>query len=113
MIWNGTIGNGDEQSPGHSKMDNPLSLDFLGMRYSQIANNMLAGTAHPDEDSPRKPCHLTGRRRLEGFPMPAEPDFDDAVAANALVDAAGNGFYLRQFRHRSIVGDLPPDAERG
>jgi hypothetical protein len=46
--------------------------------------------------------------------MAAEPGFDDSVATHTLVDAAGDGLHLRQFRHRSIVEDRGlADARRG
>jgi hypothetical protein len=46
---------------------------------------------------------LEPRRRLEWLAVPAEPDLDDAVAAQTLVYAAGNRLDLWQFGHESIV----------
>jgi hypothetical protein len=37
--------------------------------------------------------------------MASEPCMNDAVAAQAFVDATGDGLHLRQFRHFIIVGD--------
>jgi hypothetical protein len=58
---------------------------------------------HGQKNAPLKPLALSPRRRLERFPMPAEPYLDNAVAAHPRVDAAGNGLHLRQLWHRSIV----------
>jgi hypothetical protein len=75
---------------------------------------MLSRAMHAQEYAPLKARGLPVRRRLERSAMAAEPGFDDAVATHPLVDAAGNGFYLRQFGHRSILedrGTADADAE--
>ena len=105
MRRNGSVRGGNEQSSRHPKMHNPLRLSFAARVRSQIANNMLADATHAQEDPSIEPRGLPSRQCLEGLPMPAKPDFDNAVATHSLLDAAGNGFYLRQFRQRSIVED--------
>ena len=52
-----------------------------------------------------KTLGLADGRSLEWLLMVAEPDLNNAIAANPVVDATGNGLYLRQFRHLSIVGE--------
>lgn len=54
---------------------------------------------------------LAGARCFEGLRMAAEPDLNDAIAADALVDAASNRLHLGQFGHRLIVEDC--DSGRG
>ena len=73
---------------------------------------------HTQKNAPFKARCLLGRRRLEGLAVAAEPGGGDAVAAHPLVDAAGNGFHLRQFGHLSIVeagwsGDVVRSAWEG
>ena len=52
---------------------------------------------------PLQPFGLERRWRLEGFALPAEPNFHNAITAQVQVHTAGDGLDLRQFGHRSIV----------
>jgi len=53
--------------------------------------------------APFEPPGLPRRRGLEWLPVPAKPDLDDAVVAQALVYSARDRFDLRQLGHRSIL----------
>jgi hypothetical protein len=50
-----------------------------------------------------KPIRLLRRRRFEWLRVRAEPRVDDTIALHAIMNAARDGFNLRQFGHRSIV----------
>jgi hypothetical protein len=58
---------------------------------------------HGQHYAPFKALGLLCRGCLERFPMRSKPGMDNAVAAHSSVYATGNGFYLRQFWHLSIV----------
>src|ERR1039457_5175352 len=113
MGGNGTLGSGDEQPPGHAEMHDPLGLwravrpvcTEPAVRRPQLADDVLSRAMHGQNRAPLKPPGLSRRRSLERLAVPAEPDLDDVIAAQTLVYAAGNGFHLRKFWHRSIVED--------
>jgi hypothetical protein len=50
-------------------------------RSPQFANDVFSRAMNRENRAPLQPLGLARRRRLEGLAMPAEPDFDDAVAA--------------------------------
>jgi hypothetical protein len=64
---------------------------------------VLAGAMDRKNGAAGKPIRLLRRRRLERLGIGAEPRLDNAIAAHAIMNAARDGFNLRQFGHRSIV----------
>ena len=66
---------------------------------------MFAGAVYGENRAAYKLFRLAGARRFEGLRKAAKPNFNDAIAADTLVDAASDRLYLRQFRHRLIVED--------
>jgi hypothetical protein len=64
---------------------------------------MLPGATNMDDVGMfQHGCDLGGRR-LKHLRLIANPDGFDNVARNALIEAAGNGFYLRKFGHWELV----------
>ncbi len=72
---------------------------------------MFAGSVNGEDFASGKSLGLPSAAGFEGLWKPAEPDLNHAIAADALVDAASDGFHLRQFGHRLIVEDR--DRSRG
>ncbi len=70
---------------------------------SQLANDVLSRAMNGQERAAFEALGLARRRRFEGLAMPAEPGFNDAVAAQALVHSAGDRLDLRQLGHPFIV----------
>jgi len=106
----GRIGGGDEKAAGHAQVDDPLGVDFgrngtriFLQRRAQLADDVLAGAVDGDDEAAGERGGLDGGRRLEGLGMRGEPGVNDAVAVDAPVDAAGNGFHLGQFGHEVIL----------
>ena len=65
----------------------------------QIEDNVFAHTMDAVDAPAGQLLRHELRRRLEGLRLFAEPGGFDAVPAQALIDPAGDGFNLRQFRH--------------
>ena len=112
-----TFRGGDEQAAGHAEMDDPLGIRFAASSppraaacNAQFADNVLAGAMDGEDGAAFKASGLACGRGFEGLAVAAEPGFDDPVAAHARVDSAGNGFYLRQLGHRSIVEESGADG---
>ena len=66
---------------------------------------MFAGSVNSENRAADEFPGLAGARRLEGLRKAAKPNFNDAIAADALVDAASDRLYFRQFRHQLILKD--------
>jgi hypothetical protein len=60
---------------------------------------MLPNPMHFEDHPAFEPRRLLLRRSLEWLRMRAEPDLDNAISAQALIDPAGDRFNFRQFRH--------------
>ena len=70
---------------------------------AQFADYVLAGAMYGEDGAAFKSFGLACRWSFEGFAMRSEVNLDDTIAADALVDSAGNGLDLWQLGHRSIV----------
>ena len=110
---------GDEEATRHAEVDDPfgnyLVCGGLTFGLSGEANDDVFADALDVEDGAIfEAFGLERRPGFEGLFVGAEPGFDDAVAAQALVDAASDCFYFRQLRHSVIVDARPrvPDADR-
>jgi hypothetical protein len=109
------VGSGDQKTPGHAEMDDPLGVGrghggasgFLSRRVwhslAQLKNNVLAGAMDGKDGAISEPAGLLRRRRLKRLRIRTEPRFDDAIAAHAIVNTARDGFHFGQFGHRLIV----------
>ena len=86
---------GYEQAAGHAEVNDPLGRRSLAARVSQIADNVLADAADSEDRAAFESGGLFGWRIFEWLRVGAEPDLDDAVAAQPLVDTAGYGFDFR------------------
>ncbi len=126
---NWSIRRGDQQTPGHAQVDDPLSPGSLrpvwargGVAWksgcnagriqgrSQLAHDMLAAAMDSQHGASQKASGLPRWRSLEWLAVRAEPNLEDAVAAHPLMNAAGNGFHLGEFGHRIIVEDCAQGA---
>lgn len=65
---------------------------------------MFADAADGEDGAAFKAFGLAGRRIFERFAVGTEPDLGDALAADAVVDAAGDGLDLGELGHESILG---------
>lgn len=111
----GRIRCGHEQASCHAKMNNPLCLRLLQLQgppipggilligTSQIAHDMFSQAADRKKYLPFQALRHTRWWCFEGFTMTAEPDFQNAIATDAIMDATSNRFYLGQFGHELIV----------
>ena len=92
MGRDGDVGGGDEEAPCHAEMHDPLQGRFVA---GQVEDDVLADTM--DEVDARSGEGLGHRigRGLEGLLVAAEPDRLDAFAADAFIDAVGDGFDFR------------------
>ncbi len=113
MRGNRRIRGGHKQPPRHAKMHNPLRERLLllarfSANSSQLADNMFSGAVHGQQNPPLQAGSLRLGLRFEGLRVRPEPNLNDAVSVQALVDATGNRLHLRQFWHRSIVEDGAP-----
>ncbi len=90
---------GDEQAASHAEVDNPLCCVRRTCRGAELADDMLAGAMDRSNSPSDESARLMQARGLEGLRNSAEPGFGDAVASDAFVDAAGDGFNFRKFRH--------------
>ena len=109
MSGYGGFGCGDEQTAGHSEVDDPLHCmerTFGRERclfVVQADDNVFADALDAENDASLEAFGLARRRRLEGLPVRAEPRMKDAIAAKADIHAAGDGFHLREFGHSTIL----------
>jgi hypothetical protein len=109
--WSGRIGN--EQAAGHAQVDDPLGIGNWifrcgcapagAMWKAQLADDVFAGTMDGEKDASSQSSGDFFGRGFERLRMGAEPDLEDAVAADPLVDTAGDGFHFRELGHRSII----------
>lgn len=72
---------------------------------AQLAYDVLAGSMNPENDAAGETFCLARAWRFKRLRMRAEPHFDDAVEAEALVDSASDGFYFGQLGHLIILVD--------
>ena len=80
-----------------------LVSDSASIIAAKLKHDVLAGPVDGNDLALMESFGLSGGWCFEGLGMGTEPDFDDAVAADARVDAAGDCFNLGQFRHRLIL----------
>ena len=73
------------------------------MAWPELADNVLTGAMDGEKDAAGKSAGDFFRRSFEGLRMGTEPDFENAVAADPLMDTAGDGFHFRELGHRSII----------
>lgn len=85
---------GDQQAASHAKVHNPLGCRLRQRGFSQIADDVLSDAADSEDHAAFEACGLFRRGIFEGLGVRAEPGFHNAVAAQALIHAAGNGFDL-------------------
>jgi hypothetical protein len=113
VVRHRTVGSGNQEAAGHAKMHNPLGVRFccahfatahqrVTGRKAEFADNMFAGAMYREDGAAFESFRLLGRRCLEWLGVAAEPCFDDAVSADAGVDAECNGLHFRKFRHGSL-----------
>ncbi len=117
MGLDGSIGGTNQQPPGHPQVHDPLRLDrdlrkiFRRERTpdrsgrAELADDVFAGTVHREKDAALKPVRLLGSRSLEGLAVRTKPSRNNAVAAHARIDTAGDSLHLRKLRHRIIVDE--------
>ena len=118
----GPLRRGDQQAPGHAQMDNPFRLrrgrgrfgrgsflrgsasrGFLDEPLTELADDVFADSLDREDETAFDALRLLRGRSFEGLGMGTEPGLDDAVAAEAEVDAAGDGFHFGQFGHSCIL----------
>jgi len=104
-----------EQAAGHAEVNDPLSIWLrvgIGLRGwggvgrrggAQLADDVLARPVNREDDAAGEALCLARARSFEGLGVGAEPRLDDAVAAQAFVYSAGDGFNFGQFGHRFIL----------
>ena len=78
--------------------------------WAQFEDDVLSGAVHRQDGAACKSFDLARWRCFEGLRMAGKPGLDNAIAANALVNAASDRLHLRQFRHRFIVEDCRSQA---
>ena len=104
----GDIGVRDEEAAGHAEVDEELGGCWGGAAPCSLSRR--AGTFEGDNDGFADAADLgdggagedvgdLGFGGLEGLGLTAGPDGRDALAANAVVDAVGDGFNLGELRH--------------
>lgn len=70
-----------------------MSEDRIG--GAKFAYDVLAGAVNREKNAAFEALCLPGGRSFEGLWMGSEPDRKNAVAADPLIDAAGDCFNLR------------------
>ena len=104
------VGGGDEQAAGHAEVDQALRVRrarfarrwSLRGRFGQVNHDVLADAVDAgDAQAGERGGHLM-RRGFERFFIGGEPGGDDAVAADAAVDAVGYGFYFGELGHGQV-----------
>jgi hypothetical protein len=73
------------------------------LSWAELANDVFAGTMDGEKDASGESAGDFFGWSFEGLGMGAEPDVKNAVAANPLIDAAGDSFHFGELRHRSII----------
>jgi hypothetical protein len=71
--------------------------------WTKLANDVFSRAMHRQNGAPFKSFGLSRWRRLERLRVRTKPHLRNAVPMHTLVHAAGDGLYLRQFRHLYIV----------
>ena len=61
---------------------------------AKLADDVLSGAMDGEKDATGETADDFFGRGFEGLGMGAEPDIEDEVAADPLVDAAGDGFHF-------------------
>jgi len=97
--WN--LGSRDQETSGHSKMDEKLGSFLVA---EKIDDDGLADAVDALDATAREDLGDLSRGGLEGLRLAAGPDVDNLLAVDAGVDAVGDGLHLREFRH---VPSLP------
>lgn len=64
---------------------------------------MLAGAVNGKEHAAGEATGDFLGRSFEGLRMGAEPDVENTLAADPLIDAAGDGFHFGELGHRTII----------
>lgn len=88
----------NEQASSHAQVDDPLCCGLVQITcagFSEFDDYMLAGAVNAKDRAAFEACRLPSRRILEWLFMRAKPGFQDLVAAQTLVDASSDSFYLR------------------
>lgn len=117
----GGIWGGDQQPTRHAEVHDPfrgggwahgggLAERALSLAAGQICDGGLGRGAKPEDDvfadafdgedgAAFEAFGLARGRVFEGLALGAEPGIDDAITADAGVDAAGDGFDFGEFGH--------------
>ena len=115
MGSNRRVGRGNQQSPGHAEMNDPLCrrrlcrwqlfcrLRRFAAGWTQFEDDVLSGAMDIQDSTALELASLAGGGRFERFAMGGKPGFDNAVPANPGVDTAGDRFHLGQFGHDLIL----------
>ena len=99
--WQRNLRLGDEQAAGHSEVDEKFNRALLLLRAAVCDGHHdgLAYAADAVDSGAGQRVGDLGLGRLEGLRLAAGPDAGDALAVNARLDAVGDGFDFRKFRH--------------
>jgi hypothetical protein len=90
-------------------MEDPLSgrSDFAQIQRTfgstQFADDVLSRAMDGEDRASFQAFGLACWQSFEGIAVTAEDNLDDAVAADAIMDSAGDGLDLWQLRHWAIV----------
>ena len=92
------IGIGDEQAAGHAEVHDPLDRVAVGIG-AEVEDDVLAHAVDALDGAAGERLGHGGGRCLHRLALAREPDFLDAVAVDAGVDAIGYGFDFGEFGH--------------
>jgi hypothetical protein len=95
----------DKKASSHAEMDDPL--DTAGVVGGKIEDDVLADAVDALDAFASEDFGHLSRRGLEGLLITAEPYGLNALATDALIDAAGNGFNFGEFRHQAYFRREP------
>ena len=105
--WHFRLGICYLHSPCHPQMNHPLSMPqgtiFSPAGLFQIENDMLADATHIARFERVRQLGDVLSGGFKGLGLLAQPDGLDGVARDPLVQASGDSFHLRQFRHGNSV----------
>ncbi len=98
----GHVGVRDEQAAGHAEVDEELGRGRVGSAVDgalERGNDGLADAPDFGDRASGEDFDDLGFGALEGLWFAAGPHGNDALPADALVDAVGDGFDFGEFRH--------------
>ncbi len=98
----GHVGVRDEQAAGHAEVDKELGGGGVTAIVGQVLeghHDRFTDAADLGDCSSGEDLDDLGFGALEGLWFAAGPHGNDALPADALVDAVGDGFDFGEFRH--------------